>query len=54
MIVQAYGEFKNKEYYLGDKTVESKIFENESFGFTRVTIERPKRDEKGILFIKKW
>lgn len=53
MIVQAYGEFKNKEYYLGDKTVESKIFENESFGFTRVTIERPKRDEKGNIIYKK-
>lgn len=51
MIVQAYGEFKNKEYYLGDKTVESKIFENESFGFTRVTIERPKRDEKGEYYL---
>ncbi|EKI4599581.1 type I restriction-modification system subunit M [Staphylococcus pseudintermedius] len=53
MIVQAYGEFKNKEYYLGDKTVESKIFENESFGFTRVTIERPKRDEKGNIIYNK-
>lgn len=53
MIVQAYGEFDNKEYYLGDRTVESKIFENESFGFTRITIERPQRDENGDIVYKK-
>lgn len=53
IIVQAYGEFDNKEYYLGDRTVESKIFENESFGFTRITIERPQRDENGDIVYKK-
>lgn len=53
MIVQAYGEFDNKEYYLGDRTVESKIFDNESFGFTQVTIERPQRDENGDIVYKK-
>ncbi len=53
MIAQAYGEFNNKEYYLGDRTVESKIFENELFGFTRVTIERPQRDENGDIVYKK-
>ncbi|HCZ5552383.1 TPA: SAM-dependent DNA methyltransferase [Staphylococcus aureus] len=53
MIVQAYGEFNDKEYYLGDGTVESKILKNESFGFTRVTIERPQRDENGDIVYKK-
>lgn len=53
LIVQAYGEFDNKEYHLGDKTVESKIFKNASFGFTRVTIERPLRDENGDIVYKK-
>lgn len=53
LIVQAYGEFDNKEYHLGDKTVESKIFKNASFGFTRVTIERPQRDENGDIVYKK-
>ncbi|MFI3379601.1 type I restriction-modification system subunit M [Mammaliicoccus sciuri] len=53
IIIQAYGEFDNKEYYLGDRTVESKIFENEMFGFTRITIERPERDENGDIVYKK-
>src|SRR5690625_4602971 len=38
IIVKAYGEFTNKEYKLGEKSVESKVFDNEEFGFTRVTV----------------
>ena len=53
MIVQAYGEFDNKEYRFDDRTVESKILNNESFGFTRVTIERPERNENGNIVYKK-
>lgn len=53
MIVQAYGEFKNKEYALNDKLVESKIFDNEDFGYTKVTIEIPQRDEQGEIIMKK-
>ncbi|MBM0773128.1 class I SAM-dependent DNA methyltransferase [Staphylococcus epidermidis] len=53
LIVQSYGDFDNKEYHLGDKTVESKIFKNASFGFTRVMIERPQRDENGDIVYKK-
>ncbi|HDE4319145.1 TPA: SAM-dependent DNA methyltransferase [Staphylococcus aureus] len=53
MIVQAYGEFDNKEYHFDDRTVESKIFENKSFGFTRVTIERPERNKNGDIVYKK-
>lgn len=53
MIVQAYGKFENKEYSLGDKVVESKIFENEEFGFTKVTVETPQKDEFGNLVLKK-
>ncbi|MDU6163273.1 MAG: N-6 DNA methylase, partial [Staphylococcus epidermidis] len=52
-IVQAYGEFDNKEYHFDDRTVESKILSNESFGFTRVTIERPERNENGDIVYKK-
>ena len=33
VIVQAYGEFMNKEYILEDRRVESKIMNNEDFGF---------------------
>ncbi|MFB4473759.1 N-6 DNA methylase [Oceanobacillus caeni] len=53
MIVQAYGEFENKEYRLDGKIVESKIFDNEHFGYTRVTVESPQRDEDGNIILKK-
>ncbi|WP_066301031.1 type I restriction-modification system subunit M [Bacillus sp. FJAT-29937] len=53
IIVQAYGEFDNKEYYLDEKFVESKVFENEEFGFTKVTVESPQRDEEGNIILKK-
>lgn len=53
MIVQAYGEFTNKEYVLDDRVVESKVFENAEFGFTKVTIESPQRDEQGEIIAKK-
>lgn len=53
MIVKAYGEFTNDEYYLDERVVESKIFENEEFGFTRVTVESPLRDENGEIERKK-
>lgn len=43
IIVKAYGEFLNKEYTIGDKVCESKIFDNEDFGFYKITIERPLR-----------
>src|SRR5699024_9614774 len=33
--------------------VESKIYENEDFGYTRVTVESPQRDEKGNIILKK-
>lgn len=53
MIVKAYGEFENKEYHLDDKSVESKIFDNEEFGYTKVTIESPEKDEEGNIILKK-
>ena len=43
VIVKAHGEFLNKVYSLGDKTCESKIFNNEDFGYYEITIERPLR-----------
>lgn len=49
IIVKAYGEFTNKEYKLGEKSVESKVFDNEEFGFTRVTVESPLKDEDGNI-----
>lgn len=53
MIVQAYGEFANKEYYLDDKVVESKVFDNLDFGYVKVTVESPQRDEEGNISLKK-
>lgn len=53
LIVQAYGEFMNKEYTLDDRHVESKILNNENFGFHKVTVERPEKDEEGNIVLKK-
>lgn len=52
MIVQAYGDFQNKEYTLGEKTVESKIFENIDFGYNKIVIESPTLDEDGNIVYK--
>ncbi|CAD2076014.1 hypothetical protein JEOAER750_01344 [Jeotgalicoccus aerolatus] len=53
MIVKAYGEFTNDEYYLDERVVESKVFDNKEFGFTRVTVESPLKDENGEIDRKK-
>lgn len=53
LIVQAYGEFMNKEYTLDDRRVESKIMNNEDFGFYKVTVESPEKDEEGNVVLKK-
>ncbi|MFV8772226.1 HsdM family class I SAM-dependent methyltransferase [Aerococcus viridans] len=53
LIVQAYGEFINKEYILDDRRVESKIMNNEDFGFYKITVESPERDEEGNIILKK-
>lgn len=41
IITQIYGAFKEGPY--------CKIFQNEDFGYRRITIERPKRNEKGEI-----
>lgn len=43
-ITKLYGEFKETEI--------SKIFDNEDFGFYKITVERPLRDEKGNVVYK--
>lgn len=52
LIVTAYGEYQNKTYTLGDKTLESKIIENLDFGFNKITIESPLLDENGNVVKK--
>lgn len=53
IIAKAYGEFDNMEYTLDERVIESKIFDNEDFGFTRVTVESPQCDENGVIILKK-
>lgn len=44
-ITQIYGDFCTNEI--------SQIYNNEDFGYTKITVERPLRDEKGELVLKK-
>ena len=48
-ILNAYLEFSNKNYH----SVSSKVFDNISFGYTKVTIETAEVDEKGNEVLKK-
>ena len=43
-ITQIYGDFRETEI--------SKIFNNDDFGYTKITVERPLRDENGELILK--
>ncbi len=55
LIVKAYGSFENCVIY-GDKNgiyCESKIFETVEFGYNKIVVERPLRDEKGEVILKK-
>jgi type I restriction enzyme M protein len=40
-ITRIYGDFKEGEY--------CKIFDNEDFGYSRITVERPQRNKKGEI-----
>ncbi len=54
MIVKAYGEFVNGIY--GEKGgiyCESKIFDSVEFGYNKIVVERPQRDENGEIVKKK-
>ncbi len=58
LIITAYGEFiKDKIYTIHisskDITVESKIFDNEDFGYSKIVIESPHLDESGNILLKK-
>ena len=55
LIVEAYGEYKNDAVY-GDKNgiyCHSKIFGSEDFGYNKIVVERPQRDENGEIILKK-
>ena len=53
MIVTAYNEFTDKAYAEGSLAVESKVFANDFFGYTKVTVETPITDEAGRPVLKK-
>lgn len=55
LIVTAYGEFANDKVY-GDKNgiyCESKVFESVEFGYNKIVVERPQRDEAGNVILKR-
>ena len=55
LIVTAYGEFANGMVY-GDKKgiyCESKVFESVEFGYNKIVVERPQRDEAGNIILKR-
>lgn len=54
LIVEAYGDFKEAVY--GDKSgiyCESKIFDSTEFGYNKIVVERPQKDEDGNIIKKK-
>lgn len=51
VIVKAYGEFANATYESDGKVCESKIFNNEDFGFNRIQIESPLYED-GVIVTK--
>ena len=53
LIMRAYNEFDNKEYSENGLIVESKTFENDFFGFTKVTVETAVADASGKPVLKK-
>ncbi|MFQ9666894.1 MAG: N-6 DNA methylase [Faecalibacterium prausnitzii] len=55
LIVTAYGEFANGKVY-GDKNgiyCKSKVFESVEFGYNKIVVERPQRDEAGNVILKR-
>lgn len=53
LIMEAYNDFAEKIYTANDLAVESKIFDNAFFGFTKITVETAQTDENGKMILKK-
>ena len=53
LILEAYNSFENKKFENNGLIVESKVFENAYFGYTKVTIETAQTDENGNEILKK-
>lgn len=53
LIIKAYESFEDGAFEYGDLVVESKIFDNDYFGYTKVAVETPICDESGKPILKK-
>ena len=53
LIMKAYNAFENAAYEDEDLVVESKVFDNDFFGYTKVTVETAQTDEDGDPILKK-
>ena len=53
MIIKAYNAFSNVEFSENGLLVESKVFDNAYFGFTKVIVETAQLDSMGNEIIKK-
>ena len=53
LILRAYECFENETYEENGLVVESKVFENSYFGFTKVTVETAQADDNGKPILKK-
>lgn len=50
LIVKAYSDFSNNVYGNKDNIYcESKVFDTTDFGYNKITVERPQKDEKGNI-----
>jgi type I restriction enzyme M protein len=53
LIIKTYLEFDNKVYEDENLKTESKIFDTVDFGYNKIIIESPERDENGMIVLKK-
>ena len=53
LIMKAYNAFDNDAYQEDNLVVESKIYDNSFFGYTKVTVETAQTDENGKPILKK-
>jgi type I restriction enzyme M protein len=53
LILGGYKNFKDDEYNKNQLKVESKVFDNAFFGYTKVVVETPLLDERGKPILKK-
>lgn len=53
LILDSFNDFDNKTYSKGDAVVESKVFDNDYFGYTKVCVETAEVDDDGKELLKK-